>query len=231
MKPQSLTCTTVRGDFSSYLDGAVSGIQMAAIGDHLQLCPDCNTEFEALVEMQKALAALGPAQPPVRLQARLRSAIAEERNRGTHLPFPQRALLVWERSVAPIALRVAGGLSVAMILVAGMGYLFAAPIAVQADDDRIANFVSPHYLYSEVPPQPLESKRDTPIYAPVVVEAMVDTDGRVYDYAILEGPKDANVKAHVEQNLLASVYKPATVLGTPVRGHVVLTYTDVSVHG
>jgi anti-sigma factor RsiW len=231
MKPQSLTCTTVRGDFSSYLDGAVSGVQMAAIGDHLQLCPDCNAEFQALVEMQEALAALGPAQPPVRLQARLRSAIAEERSRGTHLPLPQRALLLWERSVAPIALRVAGGLSVAMILVAGMGYLFAAPIAVQADDDRIANFVSPHYLYSEVPPQPLETQRETPIYAPVVVEALVDTNGRVYDYAILEGPRDANVKAHVEQNLLASVYKPATVLGTPVRGHVVLTYTDVSVHG
>jgi hypothetical protein len=231
MSPQSLTCTAIRCDFSAYLDGAVSGVQMAAISDHLKLCSNCNAEFEALVEMQKALAALGTAKPPIRLQARLRSAIAAERLRGTHLPFPQRALLLWKISVAPVALRVAGGLAVAMVLVAGMGYLFAAPIAVQADDDRIANFVSPRYLYSEVPPQPLETRRDTPTYAPVVVEAMVDTNGRVYDYAILEGPKDANVKAHVEQNLLASVYKPATVLGTPVRGHVVLTYTDVSVHG
>jgi hypothetical protein len=231
MKPQSLSCVSAREEFSGYLDGAISGLQMATIREHLESCRECELEFEAWIEMQQALAALGPAQPPHRLQARLRSAIADERARGTHLPLPQRALLLWKSSLAPIALRVAGGLSVAIVLVAGMGYLFAAPIAVQADDERIANLVSPHYLYSEVPPQPLETRHDTPVYAPVVVEALVDTNGRVYDYSILEGPKDDNVKAHVEQNLLASVYKPATVLGTPVRGHVVLTYTGVSVHG
>jgi hypothetical protein len=231
MKPQPLHCVSVREEFSGYLDGAVSGLQMAAIREHLEACSDCGSEFNAWIEMQDALAALGPAQPPARLQARLRSAIANERERGTHLPLPQRAMRLWRASLAPIAFRVAGGLAVAVVLVAGMGYLFAAPIAVQADDERIANFVSPHYLYSEVPPQPLVTTHDAPIYAPVVVEALIDTDGRVYDYSILEGPKGQDVRAHVEQNLLASVYKPATVLGTPVRGHVVLTYTGVSVRG
>jgi hypothetical protein len=39
------------------------------------------------------------------------------------------------------------------------------------------------------------------------------------------------VKIRVENNLLTSVFTPATVFGVPVRGHVVITYTGVSVRG
>jgi hypothetical protein len=39
------------------------------------------------------------------------------------------------------------------------------------------------------------------------------------------------VRRQVEQNLLTSVFKPATVFGVPVDGHVMLTYTGVSVRG
>jgi len=53
----------------------------------------------------------------------------------------------------------------------------------------------------------------------------------VYDYAILAGPKDPDVRLGVERNLLASVFKPATLFGTPVRGQVLVTYTGVSVRG
>jgi hypothetical protein len=60
---------------------------------------------------------------------------------------------------------------------------------------------------------------------------MVDTQGRVYDYAIIEGPTDSAVQVRVEENLLSSVFKPATVFGVPVRGHVVMTYMGLSVQG
>jgi hypothetical protein len=53
----------------------------------------------------------------------------------------------------------------------------------------------------------------------------------VYGYTILEGPKDAEVNVRIESNLLSSVFRPATVFGVPVRGHVVMTYTGVSVKG
>ena len=68
-------------------------------------------------------------------------------------------------------------------------------------------------------------------YIPIVVEALVDSQGRVYDYRILEGPQDAEVRVRVENNLLGSIFKPATVFGVPVPGHVVMTYTGVSVRG
>jgi hypothetical protein len=113
------------------------------------------------------------------------------------------------------------------VLVAGLGWLFAAPIAVQANDDRLANLQPARYLYSQVPPQPIRVPHDEPI----VVEALVNEQGRVYDYVIVNGPHSAQVQVQVADNLLASVFKPAMVFGVPVRGHVVLTYTGVSVRG
>lgn len=220
-------CKFARAEFSAYLDGAMSGVEMAAIAAHLHGCHSCSTEFAAWRTVQQSLADLGPAQPPERLQASLRGAIAVEYKRGAHLSFGRRALQAWRSSVAPMALRVSGGVAAAVILLGSAGWFFGAPIAVQANDDYLAHLVGPRYLYSQVPPQPIETGHGVPI----IVEVQVDTEGRVYDYSVLEGPKDPKLELQVEDDLLSSVFKPATVFGVPVRGHVVMTYTGVSVKG
>jgi hypothetical protein len=226
---QETLCQSARRGFSAYLDGAMSGVEMAALSAHLDHCGNCSTEFAAWRDVQSALDQLGPAQPPQRLQSRLRAALAAERERGSYLPWLQRAFRAavrdWSATIAPMALRVSGGIAAAVVLAAGLGWVFGAPI--QANDDRMAHLVAPHYLYSQVPPQPIATRHD----APIVVEALVDTQGRVYDYSILEGPSDPGVKLQVENDLLASVFQPATVFGTPVRGHVVMTYMGLSVRG
>jgi len=225
--PAHPTCDTIRADFSAYLDGAVSGVRMAAIAAHLRDCAGCASEFDAWRLIQTSLAELGPVAPPVSLQSSVRAAIALERERGAHLSPTRRLGFAWKSWLAPAALRFAGGLAAAIILLGGLGWMFGAPLAVQANDDNMAHLVGPRYLYSQVPPQPIETGREIPI----LVEAQVDTQGRVYDYAIVTGPTDPAVQLRVQQNLLASVFKPATAFGIPVRGHVVMTYTGVSVRG
>jgi hypothetical protein len=220
-------CESTRAEFSAYLDGAVSGVAMAAIADHLGACPACAEEFDGLLAVQQSLAELGPATPPARLQAQLREAIAIERERGTHLSPLNRFKLAWDTWLASAALRGSGAFAMTLIILGGLGWMFSAPLAVQANDDNLAQFVAPRFLYSQVPPQPIELDRD----APILVEAKVDTSGRVYDYAIIAGSADATARLRVEENLLSSVFKPATLFGAPVRSHVVLTYTGVSVRG
>jgi hypothetical protein len=228
LKVEDPQCEQRRSEFSAYLDGTMSGFEMAALSTHLEGCDACNDEFAVWREIQRSLGELGPSRPPVRLQSRLREAIAVERERGTHLPLPRRALLMWRTAVAPFALSISGGLAAALVVAGGLTWLFAAPLAaVQASDSAMANLIAPRYLYSQVPPLPIDDRRDVP----VVVEALVDSHGRVYDYSILEGSLDSAVKVRVEGNLLSSVFQPATVFGVAVRGHVVLTYTGVSVRG
>jgi hypothetical protein len=220
-------CEAMRAEFSAYLDSAMSGLEMAAIHTHLEGCVPCATEFAVWRDVQRSLGELGPAPAPPALQRQLRAAIAAERQLGSYLPWYRQILRAWQATIAPMALRLSGGLAVALLLVGGMGWLFAAPIAVQANDDKLANLAPARYLYSQVPPQSIDLRAD----APIVVEALVDEQGRVYDYEVLQGLPDQHVRLQVEGNLLASVFKPATVFGVPVRGRVVMTYTGVSVHG
>jgi hypothetical protein len=224
---ESPQCQPTRAEFSAYLDSTMSGREMAAIQTHLEGCAPCAEEFAAWRAMQRSLAELGPAHAPSTLHTQLRAAIAAEREQGTYLPWSGRALRLWQATIGPAALRLSGGLAAALVLAGSLGWLFAAPIAVQANDDKLANLTPPRYLYSQVAPQPI----DVPMDVPIVVEALVNEQGRVYDYAILDGPKDGRVQVQVIDNLLVSVFKPATVFGTPVRGHVVMTYTGVSVRG
>src|SRR5579864_2545516 len=83
-------CLAAQAAFSSYLDGALSGVEMRQVADHLSGCAPCSTEFDAWRVMQTALGDLGPAKPPVRLQQRLRAALDIERDHGTHLPLFER---------------------------------------------------------------------------------------------------------------------------------------------
>ena len=104
---------------------------------------------------------------------------------------------------------------------------FGAPSEVKANDEPLGAMTAPHFLYSEVPAQPIEFGRE----APVLIEARIDDQGRVYDYTILSGPTDKSVERQVQANLLSSVFQPATIFGLPVAGHVVMTFSGVSVKG
>jgi hypothetical protein len=200
---------------------------MASIAGHLEECAACSRAFNGLRTVQRALAALGPARTPERLQQNLRNALALERERGTHLPLSHRLAAAWHAHLGSLALRLAGGLSATVLLLGGAISVLGLSNVVQADDDNMAHLVQPRYLYSQVPPLPVETRHDVP----VIVEAKVDTQGRVYDYAIVEGPRDSHTSVQVERNLLNSIFQPATLFGVPVRGHVVVTYAGVSVRG
>ena len=221
-------CVTAQASFSEYLDGSLSGVAMTALAGHLDACPGCAGEFAAWRSMQDALANLGPARPPLDLQARLRDTIGSERARETHVPRLRRWGNSLQTSFDAFALQAAGGVALALVLVGGLSWLFAAPLAaVEANDEHIAHLNSPHYLYSQVPPQPIVTQNDVPI----LVDAKVNTEGRVYDFSIVAGPVDPDVTVRVEENLLASIFRPATVFGVPVPGHVMMTYSGVSVRG
>lgn len=219
-------CQRIRGEFSGYLDGAISGREMALIATHLNHCSSCTKEFAVWQSMGTVLAGLGPARAPEHLQSRLRSIAAAEREQGAHLSVNRRLILLWESTLAPLALRTAGGAAFALVLAFCLGWIFGPAAAVQANDDRLTHLVAPRYLYSQVPQQPVTVGRDVP----VLVDAKVDERGRVYDYTLLEGPRDTETQIRIEANLLSGVFKPASLFGEPVRGHVILTYTGVSAH-
>lgn len=222
-------CGAMRSSFSAYLDGAVDGHQMQAIAEHLESCESCREEFESLRAMQSSLAALGPARAPADLGVRLRIAISHEiaaRRRS----WRDTLALKWENTIRPWAVQVSAGAACSVALVGTMMVLlgvFAAPQPVMANDEPLGAMTSPHYLYSAVLPRPIITDHDVPI----IVEAFINDQGRVYDYHIVSGPEDVTVRNQVVDQLLLSVFEPARVFGAPVRSQVVMTFSGISVRG
>lgn len=222
-------CQRTRAAFSSYLDGALDGQMMAHLAAHMNGCTSCAREFAAWRAMQTALGHLGPAQPPLELQNRLRDVLASELMIGRHLSPLQRLRNFTEATLAPLFVRVGAGLAATAVILGSAAAVLGAAMPVQANDDRMTHLSPPRLLYAGSMADPVAvSGRH---YAAVVVDAKVNAEGQVYDFDMLEGPRDAGTRTRITANLLGSVFKPASVFGSPVPGHVIVTYTAVSARG
>jgi Putative zinc-finger len=227
MTPQ--LCRKCQSAFSAYLDGAVSGQQMQQIATHMESCSVCAREFATLRAMQQSLASLGPAKAPADLGLKLRLAISHEQAKRKS-NWLDTLSLKWENAVRPMLVQVSAGFAGAVLLIGSIGLLLgmvAAPEPVMANDEPLGAMTAPHYLYSSVSPRAIVTDHDSVI----VVEAYVNSQGRVYDYKIVSGSEDPAVHRQVVDQLMMSVYEPASVFGSPVRGRVVLTFSGISVHG
>lgn len=241
MKP--VVCEQIQSSFSAYLDGAITGHEMQQIARHLEggtdnrtgvrtlPCQPCASEFAAWRQTQEALSLIGTAKPPADLSLKLRVAISQERaRRNTRLL--DRLSLRWENALRPVLMQVSAGVAATTVLVGGIMVLLGAVAPagsnpVLANDEPLTDIRPPHYLYSTVSPGAIV----TPQNAPIIVEAAVDSSGRVYDYTIVSGPQDDSLRAQVSAQLLGQVFQPASVFGLPVRGRVVVTFSGISVRG
>lgn len=222
-------CQAVQERFSEYLDGHLTGVAMQQIAQHLDSCPVCATNFDAIRNVQQRLGALAPVRAPSGLDLRLRHAISQERTRSWAAQRV-RLQMQWENAFRPLILQASAGLAGTVVLLGGILFLLGAlgaPGAVMANDEPLGAITAPHYLYSITEPRAIRTHEDQTI----VVDARINSAGRVYDYSIVSGPEDEAVRAQVREQLLASVFRPASVFGGPVRGRAIMTFAGVSVRG
>jgi anti-sigma factor RsiW len=237
---KSLPCRAIRASYSDYLDGDLSGLRMQQIAHHIEGfeddsgvrttgCEACARELAAWRATPEAVSVLGPARAPADLALRLRVAISHELARRSSR-LRDRLSLAWENAVQPMLLQVTGGLVGSVALMGGAALMLgmvAAPRQVLANDEPLGALTAPHFLYSTASPGDFATDSDSTL----IVEASVDSSGRVYDYSIVSGPRDEATRAQVANQLLGSVFQPASAFGVPVRGHVVVTFVGISVHG
>ena len=162
---------------------------------------------------------------------RIRVAVSQERARRRQSPF-HAWNLAWRNTVGPFLLQAAAGFASAVLLLGTVVVLVgivAKPEAAQATgDEPLGMATSPRLLYS------LAGTGDNEIAAlsgPIVVEALVNGQGKVYDFRIVSGPTDAATRSQVEDLLVPLFFEPARFFGQPVRGLAVISFSGVSVRG
>jgi anti-sigma factor RsiW len=224
-----MSCLQVREMFSAYLDGAISGREMQAVSSHLDGCGECKQEFEVWRGVQQVLGQVGAVKAPADLGLRLRLAISHESaRRQGH--WWDGITTRWDNMLRPALVQASRGLAGAVVLIGSIAMLIgvvAVPQAVLANDEPLGALTAPHYLYSATHLEPVM----TPTDATIVIQAEVNSAGRVYDYTILSGPTDDSTVRQVRDQLLLQVYEPARVFGEPIKGQVLITFSGVSVKG
>ena len=224
-------CSSEQAKFSEYLDGRLNGREMQRIAFHLNECGHCAGEWSSLRETQASLAELGPVQEPDDLLLRIRVAVSQERARSRRGAF-HGWNVTWKNTVGPFLLQAGAGFASAVLLLGSIIVLvtmFTQPQVAQASkDEPLGNPTAPRLVSLS------SGAGDNQIGAfssPVVVEAYVNGQGKMYDYRIVSGPTDAATRSEIENMLLTSRFEPARFFGQPVRGLAVLSFSGVSVRG
>ena len=221
-------CADLRGQFSEYLDGAVTGAAMQEIAAHLEGCSGCAAEFAQWRIAQSLISSIGPAKAPADLGLRLRVALSQESANTAQEKFA-RGRLRWQNTFLPLVWQITAGFASTVALLGGVALLigmFASPEPAQARDEPLWAS-SPRFLYTSIEPAGGVADGNNPL----VVLAFVNGEGRVYDYKIVSGSADSKTRSQLEDSLVFSVFAPAQVFGQPVRGTVLRSFSGVPVHG
>ncbi|HKD79700.1 MAG TPA: zf-HC2 domain-containing protein [Candidatus Angelobacter sp.] len=219
-----MKCTQARALFSSYVDGAVSGVAMHAFSRHLESCGSCRSGYGQLENTRSLVAALGRKQAPPDLAVRIRISLSSARSRGWREVLRARLVRLQNVFDAFMLPATAGTAAATFAFAALIGFFVQAPIDVNADVPTI--FYTPPRLESAA-----YTDSDLDLDSSLLIETDVDASGHVQNYRIVSGRDDAQVRAQLNRALLFTIFAPAQSFGRPVPGKAVISFSHIHVRG
>ena len=224
-----MNCNRARSLFSSYLDGAVPGRQMQAVSQHLRECAGCRAEYAAWQRTQRLVASLGRRPCPPEVALRLRVAISQAAAQRSQRRW-QGLLVRIENLADAFMLPATAGLVSAIIFFGVLIGFMATPVQLSAARDDVPTLLYTPPRLQAMPSDPaLQSATNA---EPLVVETLVDANGRVQDYRILSGPADSSrLQPELNNIMIFTTFQPATTFGVPTPGRAVLSFAKINVGG
>ena len=221
-----MNCKQAKAISSSYVDGAVTGVEMKGVSDHLAACADCRKEYQLLAKTQEMVASLGRVPTPPDLALKLKVAVSREASRSLGYRWSGWALR-FENAMNAFMFPAAAGLLSAVLFFGLLIGMFAVPASVLAADDVPLGLYTPPQLADSPFRVTVGNAEDA-----LVVDAYVDANGRVQDYRIISAPPGAEKALRQLDNMMIfTTFRPATSFGLPTPGRVVVSFANVNVRG
>lgn len=225
-----MKCAKVNSLLSPYLDGAVTGKEMRALDEHLGGCEQCQMAYREMRETQRLLAQAARRKAPRDLSLKLRLALSHEsaRQRDSKLSY---ILFRLDNAARAFAVPATAGLITAVLIFGVFMGFSALPLQAGNADVPLMLATAPQLEQSSFG-SAMSSVNDDSL----VIEAYVDSNGRVEDYRILsDSGGSKNLTPEVKNMLIDlmtfTTFRPATSMGSPARGRAILSFSRVSVKG
>ena len=223
-----MSCQFVQESISSYLDSRLTEPERRNVALHLADCRECAALHGQMSELRNSLRSLPTPLAPPRLRTELQVLASRELLRRRHtgsVPaliefWKDRARLVIDNLMRPLALPFAGGLASALfsfaMLMPNLGFLH------NAANDR------PSALYTEAT---VDSMADfgsrSKTSDDTLIEVQIDGQGRMVDYSVLQG----QMTSEIGSLLLFTTFNPATFFMQPTSGKIVIRRSRIVVQG
>jgi len=221
-----MKCSQAKSLFSAYLDGAVSGAQMRSLTEHLEVCPACNDQYLSLRRTQLLLTNVGRRKAPDNLSLQLRVAISREAARARRPLFDGFGIR-FNNALNAFAVPATAGLVSAVAMFAFLMGFFAVPLQAGNSDVPLLLNTGPELVQSA-----FQMGVDSISGDSLVIEAYVDSNGRVEDYRVLSNPQEVHdLPSPVKNMLIFTRFRPAMSMGSPTSGTAVLSFSKISVKG
>src|SRR5262249_21864904 len=137
-----MNCTQARPLFSSYLDGAVSGVEMHEVSRHLDQCSTCKTEYGQLENTRILLSSLGHRQAPPDLAVRIRITLASARTR-TWREVMRGRMVRLQNALDAFMLPATAGVVAAVFFFVGVMGVFFSPVSANPGEEVSTFFYPP----------------------------------------------------------------------------------------
>jgi hypothetical protein len=221
-----MNCGQAKSLLSPYLDGAVTGRQMRSLSQHMESCAKCSQEYSSLHQTQQLLSKVGRRKAPSDLSLKLRVAISQEAARARR-PLLDSAMVRLSNAINAIMVPATAGLASAVIVFGMLMGFMALPLQAGSADVPLVVGTDPQLQQIS-----FGATLDSIHEGSLVIEADVDSHGRVQDYRILsDAGTPTDLLPQVKNMLLFTTFRPATTLGRPTAGRAVLSFSKISVKG
>ena len=238
-----MTCDKVHRRLAGYLDdasvSAARSAERAAIRQHLESCESCREELQRYrklgVMMSRVPRAVPPADLAIRIKVAASQAQATQDWRGRWQHIKDRFEIALDNIFRPLTLPATGGFFSAIVIFVFVLHVILPGITVQADpNDTPTALLRPAELISlsDMPASPLMQHPDVQLQHDLLVDVVVDAQGQMSTYDIVDGPDTPAIRHQLDQVLLFSRFRPMLSFGRPTPGgHVVLSFSSVHVRG
>jgi hypothetical protein len=224
-----MKCTEAKRLFSPTLDSLLDVGRTCALDRHVAECETCAAEFASLRRTKWLMATIAPHVAPPDLALRLNVAISQQlaarrHNRWHGLPL---RFLSWENALNAYMIPATGGL-LSAVLIFGLLIGVLVPAHLHDGNDVPTMLYTPPEMTAA--PFGLDQNGSTSGDA-VLVEAVIDSHGRVQDYRVLNATGQTELSPAMKNALIFAQFRPATSFGLPTSGRVVISFSNINVGG
>ncbi len=238
-----MTCDKVHRRLAGYLDDAslsqARSVERIAIRQHLESCEPCREELQRYRKLAVLLSRVPRAVPPADLAVKIKVAASQAQAtqdwRGRWQRIKDRSEILVDNVFRPLTVPATGGFFSAIVIFVFVLHIILPGITVQADPNDVPTaLLRPAELISlsDMPASPEMQHPDVQLQHDLLVDVVVDAQGQMSTYDIIDGPDSPAVRHQLDQVLLFSRFRPMLSFGRPTPGgHVVLSFSAIHVRG